>query len=100
MDATDPPEPGTAEPQARPEPREIGLSFGALSDPLAQQLADQGVRVPPLDKMEHFQRDADALVRVSIRGLIPDAQVRAARKKLMKRITAAIAATTKEAHHA
>lgn len=66
--------------------KEFNLSFGALSEPLKKQLAEQGLRMKS-KYLQHFQKDADALSRLHIRGLIPDSEVRKIRQKLMKSIT-------------
>lgn len=61
----------------------IEIAFGALCDPIDKQLREQG---HPLKAASIFQKDADALTWLSVRGLLPDAQVRQARKKLLRRI--------------
>jgi hypothetical protein len=66
----------------------IGFRFGALSDPLKVQLDEQKAHVPPLDVLQ-FQQDANAITRLSLRGLITDGQTRAARQKLTNRIAKA-----------
>ena len=59
----------------------LGLTFGAMVPPLREQLA--GVKA---GKVAHWQRDADAITRLAVRGLLPDAQVRKCRQKLMNQI--------------
>lgn len=71
----------------------IELHFGALAPSLKEQLEPQlqGIQEGIADeKLEHFQRDADAIVRLYVRGLIPDSIKASAYKKLAKNITAAI----------
>jgi hypothetical protein len=63
----------------------LNLAFGALAEPLAKQLAKAQVVIEKNDLMR-LQRDADALVRVHIGGLLTDSELRRARKKLMKKI--------------
>lgn len=63
----------------------MNLDFGALSEPLADQLRAHHVTLRA-EAISHFQQDADAITRLAIRQLLPDATVRAARKKLMKRL--------------
>ena len=52
----------------RPEidPDKIQVLTGGMAPPLAEQLG-----VEP-EKIEHFQKDMDALVRLRVRGIIPD----------------------------
>lgn len=62
----------------------ISISFGALANPLHEQLAQQGFDIP----MEEFrvpQDDANAITRVRIRGLITNTLLinRAERKILL-----------------
>ena len=64
---------------------QIGISFGAMADPLRDQLKAQGLRMPE-EKMNHLQSDIDALVRLSIRGLLCDSDANRTRRKLLKRI--------------
>jgi hypothetical protein len=61
----------------------LEVRFGAT----APRLADQSIRAMiDKDDLGHFQRDADAIVRLHIRGLMTDEQADAARKKLLKRM--------------
>lgn len=68
----------------------LELNFGALSAPLQQQLRSQGLAVLDGDaeRLEHLQRDADALVRLVIRDVVTDSAAAAARRKLIKRVCA------------
>jgi hypothetical protein len=68
----------------------LKLNFGALSEPLQQQLISQGLRVLDGDaeRLEHLQRDADALARLVIRDVVTDSAAAAARRKLIKRVCA------------
>lgn len=61
----------------------IKIAFGALCDSIAKQLRTQGYR---LKSVAPYQKDADAITRLVIRGLLPDSQANAARKRLMKDI--------------
>lgn len=72
--------------------REFGLSFGALADPISRQLSAQGIQPPSASY--HFQRDADAITRLAVRGILSDAEKRRAHQRLMKRITQAIVRAT------
>jgi len=68
----------------------LELSFGAFSALLKQQLRSQGLAVLDGDaeRLEHLQRDADALVRLVIRGVITDSAAASARRKLITRVCA------------
>lgn len=61
----------------------IEIAFGALSPRLADQ------PIGPLidaDELDHFQRDADAITRLRIRGLMTPSQADAACRRLVKRL--------------
>jgi hypothetical protein len=58
----------------------MDLQFGMLADPLHQQLGVEAAGV------EHFQRDADAIARLHVRGVLSDAETHRARKRLIKRL--------------
>lgn len=75
----------------------ITLDFGAMAPPLKKQLADYNVSEAELSQC---QRDADAIVRLNWRRLISDSQAHAARKRLMKKIMAAIEGPKQEATNA
>lgn len=66
----------------------LALNFGALCHPIAKQLKDQGVRmnVGIRGSATIWQKDADAITRLAVRQLLPDAAARSARKKLLKKI--------------
>jgi hypothetical protein len=61
------------------------LSFGALVDPIGEQ-------VPELDKevAAQFQEDMEAIIRLYIRGIISDSVREKAYMRLAKKITAAL----------
>jgi hypothetical protein len=63
----------------------LELIFGALAEGLKKQLSDAHVSIDET-KLAHFQKDADAIVRLNIRGLVNDSSATAMRRKLMKRI--------------
>ena len=62
---------------------DLTLSLGALAQPLAVQLREQGVAV---GDVENYQQDADALTRAYVRSLLPPSQVQMARRRLLDRI--------------
>ena len=64
--------------------KSINIQFGALARPLwAQTGCDTIV-------MYEYQKDATAIVRLSVRGLLTEAQVDMARRKLLKKIVEAM----------
>ena len=67
----------------------VGISFGAMADPLKDQLKSQGLKMGA-EKCNHFQLDIDALIRLSIRGVLCDSDANRTRRKLMKRILAEV----------
>ena len=68
----------------------VELNFGALSDPIRQQLRRQGLVIAEghADRLDHLQQDADALVRLVVRDVVTDSAALAARRKLIKRVCA------------
>lgn len=63
----------------------LNLSFGVLAEKLSFQLKDFGL--PELE-LNNFQRDADAITRLSIRGLLSESTAKNARLKLLGKIHA------------
>ena len=70
------------------EPRAFELRFGALADPLMTQLRAQGLRPRPDAKkdLHHLQKDADALVRLCVRGYINDSLKFALQRRIMREV--------------
>ena len=66
-----------SEPTLDPQTRRFSLSFGALAPSLATQLDKK-----PSD-VKTFQKDADAITRLLIHGLISDSVGRQARQRLV-----------------
>lgn len=56
------------------------LVFGALAPKLSEQLQRTGKQIT------HFQKDADAITRLAIRGIISSSTAHAARGMLVKQI--------------
>lgn len=61
----------------------ISLVFGALTDPLEQQLSKQGYKDT---KIETHQKLSDSLSMLRIHGYIPDSQMDRIAKRLLKDI--------------
>ncbi len=59
----------------------VGVTFGALTDPLHQQL-----KVAPAIVEKH-EADAKAITRLMVRGLLSDAEGHRARLRLLKQLT-------------
>lgn len=71
----------------------LGIRFGALCPKIKYQITEQGYTFDK-DHIEHFQKDADALDRLRIRGLISHSEAEKATKKLVKKIAAHIQSFT------
>jgi len=65
--------------------RELRISFGAMGEPLIDQIEKQGFTLSELDN-ERFQRLIVAVNMVHIHGLFPDSACNTARKRLLKQI--------------
>lgn len=65
----------------------LGLRFGGMAPSIADQLNEQGFLFSK-SEVSHFQKDADAVTRLRIRGLIPAAQVDKSFNKITKLIAA------------
>lgn len=63
---------------------ELSIAFGALSDPLEQQLQKQGLTLGM--SAPKFERAADSIVFLRIHGYLTDSAADSARKKLIKDI--------------
>ncbi len=61
---------------------EFHFDFGALAPALEEQAAAQGFQFA--EAPDHLQKDADAIARLQIRGLIPDSTAHKARERLMR----------------
>ena len=64
----------------------LALHLGAMAEPIRKQLYDAGLKVD-IEKLEHFQKDADAIVRLHVRDLIPHSIIEKARQKLVNNIS-------------
>jgi len=69
--------------------KDVAILFGAVSDPISAQLANQFFAARDSD-IEWWQRDADAITRLDVSGLLPRSVVLATRKKLMRRIASTV----------
>ena len=66
-------------------PRNLRISFGALSPTIDEQLRDQGFKLDmdPLERA-HLQRDADEVARLRVRSILTEAESDKARKRIFK----------------
>jgi len=65
--------------------RKVGIKFGALAAPIAEQLEQQGSRLRSPD-VTLVQDWADAIARLSIAGILTEAETHRARGRIMKRL--------------
>lgn len=65
--------------------KELGIYFGAISDAIGVQLSQQGFKYDQ-KVVEQFEKDADALTRLRMRGLLTDSITDNINKKLFKKI--------------
>lgn len=70
------------------------LEFGAMAPDISQQLAYQGLTAKAR-AIAHWQKDADAITRLSVRGMLSDSEKSKARRRLLKTILR-VASTRKE----
>ena len=77
---------------------EIEIEFGGLAPPILDQLREQGVKASVLSSVDalNLQKDADAILRLAVRGILPSAEVHKARKRLFNRMAREISAIVRE----
>jgi hypothetical protein len=63
----------------------INLTFGSMAAPLVQQLGVQGINAPT-KLLDHWQKDADAISRLAVRGFLTDTETNRARRRLLQTI--------------
>lgn len=66
------------------EPMPFRLNFGAMALPLRMQY--ENAHVKPPRGLAQLQKDADAISRLAVRGLLSEAERDRCRTRLMKRI--------------
>ena len=67
------------------ENEKVGIYFGALCDPLKKQLSRWGFKK---QDVERYQKIADGVTLLQLHGVLPDAQVRKCRQRLIVKIQA------------
>lgn len=63
----------------------IAITFGAMAPRISEQLEQQGCKAKT-DDMVAWQRDAEAIARLCVRGLISDAAATSSRRRLLQAI--------------
>lgn len=69
----------------------MSITLGAMEPPLTEQLKGLASN----EDLSHLQRDAQAITRCHIRGLISDRESDKARRRLIKRIERTLNGKTK-----
>lgn len=64
----------------------VGLAFGAMVAPIANQLRDQGFMPRENRLLDVWQRSADSITRLSIHGLLTQTEAHRARSRLLSQI--------------
>lgn len=64
----------------------LKIRLGALAPKLYQQLNDAGIDGYNIEHIDRFQKDADAISRLSVKGFISESVAGKARARLMKNI--------------
>ena len=67
----------------------LRLVFGAFAEPLSRQLVASRLRVAR-SNVRMFQRDADAITLLRIRGMLTGGETAKARQRLLKQVAAAV----------
>lgn len=73
----------------------VSIVFGAMADPIRLQLRGQHGSIGSRD-VGHLQRDADAVSRLLVRGLITASSASGARKKILQKLIALLNSQKKE----
>ncbi|MFA5430391.1 MAG: hypothetical protein WC329_04460 [Candidatus Omnitrophota bacterium] len=63
----------------------LAIHFGALADPLINQVKAQGYRYPP--GIDYLQGCADMITRLKVALILSDGEAEKARRRLLKRLT-------------
>lgn len=67
--------------------KQFGLHFGALADPIAKQLKDQGFKFKK-EQAAFFERLSNAATLCLFHGLMTDSQHEKARQKIVRKVAA------------
>ena len=64
----------------------FGLAFGWGADPIQDQIEAFGITTVDADTIEHWQKDADAILRCVMRDCLTDSESMKARNRLTRKI--------------
>lgn len=67
-------------------PDKFTLKFGSLAESIIEQLREQGLKVHDNEAFQHFQRDADYVTWLSVRGIMTELERRSVRARLMENV--------------
>lgn len=73
----------------------LEVNFGALAPALLDQVREQGFDLPEFSA-DGLQACATAIVRLHLREILSDSEVKRARSRLMKQISAAVVHAAQE----
>lgn len=66
--------------------KQFAISLGAFTDPIKEQLKDQGFGIADENELHHFEKDRLALGRIYMRGLITEVERDKAAMRLLKKM--------------
>lgn len=69
----------------------VEIRMGGMSPKISQQLRGKGL---PMQMLRHFDKDADAITRLYVRGFLTNRECSASRERLAKKITQLIEAAS------
>lgn len=67
----------------------LSLDFGVFALTIKEQLKQAGFKINR-DALRRYQRDADEIMRLNVRGILTESAALTARKKLMKKMMGSI----------
>ena len=69
----------------------VSITFGPMAKPITEQLTLQGITSFAKPTFDKIQKDADAITRLVVRGVLTSSAASAARKRLIKKIVKELA---------
>lgn len=63
----------------------IGITIGAMADPIYKQLQKQGIKVKALD-VSHFQRAHDGIVQLRVLGCMGNSECKRIEQRFVNKI--------------
>lgn len=70
--------------------KEIGLHFGAMCDPINDQLEKQGLRFKDPTAAERFEKMVQCVIGLLLQGILTDGEKHRAYRRIMIRIRDAV----------